>query len=76
MSRIETIRSIEVSLKLCRDLAASIGDDALALAYYIDMAILEAGESAPGDEQILTELKVAEYPSVSSARLAPVKNTQ
>lgn len=44
MSRVEALASIEARLRNCRDLATSIGEN--ALAYMIDVAIAEAQEYA------------------------------
>jgi hypothetical protein len=69
MSRVETLESIEIGLRSCRDLSSSIGEN--VLAYMIDMAIFEAREPPARDRQ---QWQV--YSSGASAPVAPVRTTK
>lgn len=64
---IESLRSIETSLRGCRHLSSSIGES--GLTYMIDMAIVEAREYAARERQVL-----ASHPSRESKRLRSVSD--
>ena len=69
MSRVESLESIETSLRDCRDLSSSIGES--MLTYMIDMAIVYAREYAARERQ-LSEVHSAR-PSARIATVAHIK---